>query len=262
MKYLRIFKIFVSTSLANQMIYPSSFYFSIVGKIARVLLAVFLFDIIYGFTDTIAGWSKGEAMMVLATYLTIEFLIIVTVHRNLLYFLPAAIQRGTFDFWITKPVSTLFFAAARVFDFMDLISAASVVIVWWRALALLGINITAGQWFAWFMAIGAAYILVAALLVIIASTAFWSMTRVGAGRLFENMLSAGRVPTDVFSKPGRVLLSTIIPIAFIATVPSEILLQRVSVDTVLIGGVVEIVFVVLALYCWRVGLRHYSSASS
>src|SRR3989338_2779136 len=113
-KYFRIFWVFTKTSLAQQIVYRQSFIFGVLGKTIRTLLLIVLFDVFYAQVDAIAGWTRGEAFLVLAIYLTVELLAIVTFHRNLMYWTPQAIRTGQFDFWLTKPLSPLFHASYRI----------------------------------------------------------------------------------------------------------------------------------------------------
>lgn len=60
----------------------------------------------------------------------------------------------------------------------------------------------------------------------------------------------------------RALLTVVVPIAFVTTVPASVLLQRMSPWYVLASlAVTAVLFSVSALF-WRFAVRHYSSASS
>jgi ABC-2 type transport system permease protein len=60
----------------------------------------------------------------------------------------------------------------------------------------------------------------------------------------------------------RALLTFVVPIAFVTTVPASVLLGRLGGEFALYAaGVAAILFTTSVLF-WRFAVRHYSSASS
>ena len=73
---------------------------------------------------------------------------------------------------------------------------------------------------------------------------------------------AGRFPVNIFPAWVRAVLTFVVPIAFITTVPASVLLGRLGGEFVLFSlGVAAILFTASVLF-WRFAVRHYSSASS
>jgi len=60
----------------------------------------------------------------------------------------------------------------------------------------------------------------------------------------------------------RVLLTFIVPIAFITTFPASALLGRIDPTTTIIGFAFGIGSFIVSNRFWRFALRYYSSASS
>ncbi|MFN7162256.1 MAG: ABC-2 family transporter protein, partial [Fimbriimonadales bacterium] len=72
----------------------------------------------------------------------------------------------------------------------------------------------------------------------------------------------GRFPTDVFERALRRVFTYILPIAFLATIPTKALLGKVSAGFLLFALAWGVVFFVAGRLFWKFALRSYTSASS
>jgi len=60
----------------------------------------------------------------------------------------------------------------------------------------------------------------------------------------------------------RLVFSTLLPVAFLTTVPAEALLGLANVGSLLAGLLLAGISLVASRALWRLALRHYTSASS
>ncbi|TCC42109.1 ATP-binding cassette domain-containing protein [Kribbella speibonae] len=79
---------------------------------------------------------------------------------------------------------------------------------------------------------------------------------------YHSAWQLGRYPTDVFSRPLRILLTYVFPMALIASVPSTALLREPEVGVLLAGVFAAAGAASLAALAWRAGLRRYTGATS
>ena len=261
-KYLKIIWVFSRVNLQNQMAYRPSFFLAVLGKTLRMLILILLFQVIYFNTPLLAGWKFEEIFLLIVTFLTIESIIIITFHRNLSYYLPYLIRKGEFDFLLTKPLNPLFHVSFRIIDLMDLTSALMVVYLWYYYFAHYASSISFLQILLYLVFIICALIFIFSLLVIIASSAFWTINATGLGRFFENLIRVGRFPTDIFRGIFSFLFLYIFPIGIVATVPSQILLGTVSWLYLFYLILFTAVLYLISQKVWHYALKHYSSASS
>lgn len=260
----RIFSLlyrFGKTSLLQQMAYRPSFLFAIVGKTLRVGVLLIFFKVLYLYTPFLGTYSSDAILVLIATYLTLEFLVAISFHRNLAYYLPAALRQGTFDLLLTKPINTLFHTSFRVIDFMDMISFFPVLVLWVVALGRAE-TITLGGIVLLVLFILLGYVFAFSFLLLLASSAFWTITATGVGRMYENILRLARYPSSVFQGGFRLLFFYIIPISAMTNIPAEALLGRAAAGAVLYFAVYTIVVFFAAVAFWKFAIRHYSSASS
>ena len=108
---------------------------------------------------------------------------------------------------------------------------------------------------------GAAVLLYAAM-VMLATMSFWLVDIGGIDEAVVGFLEAGRYPVAAFPEPLRGLLTFVVPIAFVTTVPAEVLLGRLTPQFALYGWIMAVLLLVASVLLWKVAVRHYSSASS
>jgi ABC-2 type transport system permease protein len=101
--------------------------------------------------------------------------------------------------------------------------------------------------------------------------ALWFMSvtlAVWAGRvnniafLIVPIMEMGRVPSDVFLGPFRVMFTFLIPIALVATIPSKALLGWLDPLTAVYAAGLTLALLVASSRFWSFSLRRYASASS
>ncbi|MFN3690016.1 MAG: ABC-2 family transporter protein, partial [Fimbriimonadales bacterium] len=72
----------------------------------------------------------------------------------------------------------------------------------------------------------------------------------------------GRFPTDVFDRVLRRVFTYVLPIAFLATIPTKALLGKASPGFLVFAVVWALGFFIAGRLFWKYALRSYTSASS
>jgi ABC-2 type transport system permease protein len=97
---------------------------------------------------------------------------------------------------------------------------------------------------------------------VLATTAIWFVKTWNATEVLRAALSAGRYPISAFPAGLRLLFTLVLPVAFLTTVPAEVLLGRSSGAWVLASAGVALTMLTISRLFWRLALRYYTSASS
>ncbi len=263
MRYFRLFKTLIKFGFIRATAYPPSFFAAIIGKVLRIGLTLVFFQAIYLYTSILAGWNYSEILVLAASYFSIEAIVLVTFHRNLIYWFPQRLRDGTFDGLLTKPISPLFYTSFKVIDAFDITaSSISVALLWWYIFSeqIIVPSLFEVGLFLFLSAI--AVIFVFSLLLIVASTAFWTIAATGAGRLFESVFRAARFPGDIFKGPAKIALLYILPIGLIISVPTDILRGKFIWPHISYLIIFTAILSLAAFRFWNYALRRYSSASS
>ncbi|MBI4426445.1 MAG: ABC-2 family transporter protein [Candidatus Kerfeldbacteria bacterium] len=265
MRFHRIAKLtslFFRLSFMQQLAYRKSFWLAIISKVLRMAIVLIFFEAVFLHVDRLGSWDRPAVLTLIATYLTFESLIIITFHRNLAYYLPDHLRKGTFDGFVTKPVPVLPHVGFRIIDTMDLISSTPILALWVYLISqgIVRPSLTDVAVFAYAVVLGLAFTF--SLSTIVASISFHSLVSTGLGRIYEYLFLTGRYPTDSLGTQQSQLLTYVIPFAVVGSVPAQALNGLLTPNVLLGVTVPVVVFAWLAKVAWQRGLKAYSSASS
>jgi ABC-2 type transport system permease protein len=172
------------------------------------------------------------------------------------------IRTGTMDFILTKPLNSQFHASLRrinVWGTVDMLIGGGIIIY---ALGRLEVTLTLDRVVMAALLMICAAIILYALIMLLITSAFWFVQLENVMELLFTFYEAGRFPVSVFPAWLRLILTFVVPIAFITTVPAAVVLGRLNAEFVLIGVIVTAVLFAACVAFWRYAVRHYSSASS
>jgi ABC-2 type transport system permease protein len=80
---------------------------------------IFSIEIIFYYTDSIAGWERGEVLLLVATLFFIDGLRYFFFYHNLKN-LPSDVTEGNLDLILTKPVDSQFWFSLRRLNFEEI----------------------------------------------------------------------------------------------------------------------------------------------
>jgi len=96
--------------------------------------------------------------------------------------------------------------------------------------------------------------------VLLASLAFWAPIELDV--LYGALWQFGRYPVNIYRQPIRFLLSYVLPVAFISTLPASALTRGTDLPQVGVAVAIGIGAIIIVQFVWRIGLQRYTSATS
>jgi ABC-2 type transport system permease protein len=172
------------------------------------------------------------------------------------------IQKGTLDFVIIKPASSQFLAtltACSPLKSLDIILGFALIVC-----GLYRQSYTPGPLeiatFTLMLVSGA--LIVYSLWLLLVTLAFWFVRVDNFTEIFSTFFEAGRFPVSVYRGWVRVVLTFIVPIAFLTTFPAASLLGRISPLYPSVSVILAAALLVISHRFWNYAIRFYSSASS
>lgn len=244
------------------MAYRPHFFMMIVGKVLRIGLLFFFFQAIFSQVDRIGNWSFDGVLLLFATFHVVDFLMSITFHRNLAFSLPRKVQSGDLDWRLILPGNLLFLLSFEDLDLMDFFSFIPTLGFLGYALYRLDFAFSWTQAGTYLLLIFSALVFLFSVVLIIATISFWTTQSYGMARVFDDLLKIGRYPLDIFEGFWKIVFIYFLPLVVIAQIPSQALLNSLSLQSVLYAFVVAGVFLIVSLKFWKIGLGNYSSAST
>jgi ABC-2 type transport system permease protein len=261
MKYLRLFGLFVKTSIMTGLEYRANFIGALFMTVFEVLWSAASVLLFYEFTDSLGGWSFHESLVVVGL-LFMSFGFLDTVIWQNVVNLGQHIRKGTMDFILTKPINSQFHATLQQFRMDRVASIIGGFFLIGYGLANVGAQPNGGQIALFVLLVLGGLLLLYAALIMLGTLAFWVVETEHFGELVFAILEVGRFPSAALPEPLRAIMTFIIPIAFITTVPAEVILGRVTPQFVLYGWVFALILFYICTRFWNFAVRHYGSASS
>jgi ABC-2 type transport system permease protein len=260
-EYLRLFWLFVKTSVLNDTEYRADFFGQILVTLLSVGTQLAAVGVIFAHTPELAGWTLPQVLALLGVYNFMYGAIGAVIAPNMRRVLED-VRQGTLDFALLKPVNSQFLVSARqfvVWRLTDMLLGLGLAIYAATRLAH-QLSLREALLFPLMLLCGA--VIVYSFWLILTTTSFWFTRIENVEMIFWNLFEAGRYPIDVYPVYIRNLLTFALPLAFITTLPARALGGRIEGSAVLLAFVLAAAMAALSAWFWRIGLRRYGSASS
>jgi len=261
-RHLRIYKHILSFTAKYMMAYRVSFFIRSLHNIFYVATFFIVTLVIYQHTSVLGGWVKDEAILLFSlvhiTYGIQLFLFM----RGVEEFMRLRIKSGDFDLDLLKPVNSQFMAFFRTPWIDSVIFTLIVLILFIRQTLILSHQISLTSFISFVVSYLLCLIIWYLVLVSYATVSFYVTKSEQVIYFIEKASDFAQYPTNIFPKVIQQAFLTILPIAFVAYVPSSILLGKdVQKMWTMILIILPISFIINKI-AWREGLKRYSSASS
>lgn len=260
-RHLRVWRQFVVMAFVRETEYRAHFFLNLLNGIAQLALAVATFLLIYRYTDTIAGWTRDEALLLVGIYRVVEGLIGLQITLNMRS-ISGYIRRGELDFYLLRPISSQFLVSLRRLRLEEI---GNVLVG--LGLALYAGNAAGVHWSALAVAEAAGFLLCGVILLyalwfFTVTLSFWLVQVDTIDLIFFSLLETARYPVNYYTGAVRALLTFVIPVAFATTFPAQALLGGADHRLLPIGAALAVVALLGTRAFWNYAVRHYSSASS
>ena len=258
---IRIAWLHLRIGVMNELQYRANFVVQLLQSLVAIGTGLIVLALIFDRTDQLGGWTRPQLLVVMGVFTLVGGLIGFAIEPNMGRVM-GEIERGTFDYVLTKPVDSQLLASLREFRIWRLTDAivGSAVLVW--GLADLSGGFDAGQIAGFAVTLVAGTMLIYCLWLVLTAGAFWVVRMEMVQELFTGLYRAGQYPVTIYPAWLRVMLTYLVPLGFAITVPSESLTGRLTATRL----AVTIGFVVVAFaatrWFWRRGTRRYSGASA
>ncbi len=262
-KYFSIFLQMQKIGLMNRMAYRWSFLFMVVSVFLQMVLSVIFINVTFEYIPSVAGWNYHSVLIVVASYMIIEgvmwacFAQLGAVYNH--------IYEGTLDGLLLKPIDAQFFVSVWRGDTEDITRIVT-------GLMLLLYSLTSFNFNGWhligvltmyLLLIFNGAVVIYSINLLVRTLNFFIIDAKSVWTIIESITRMSQYPTDIFfHKAVRIAAMTVLPLAFIATVPAKIVAFGFDWKLILGSFAVTLVFFSLSRAMWKFSLKHYSSASS
>lgn len=260
MHTIKIFLKLCELNFKKLLIYRASFYISLVLMTVWVCAYVTLIEVIFYHTPDLAGWKKGQVLLIMAFYYFVQNISDIFFKDNFEEF-GESVRRGDLDFKIVKPASTrlLSFFWEMRFDHTAGLFVTTGLFIY--ALNSIKEPISIPFVLLAFGFVGVATLLYFSILSFIGTLTFWIHRNDTFNVLIFNISQLSRYPRQIYTHIIGKVLTFGLPLALLASVPAEIALRYKNGYLPLFFIAISIIFYLLSKAFWKLGLRAYTSAN-
>lgn len=260
MKNVRVFLQLCRMNFSLMLIYRVSFVISLVLMVFWVFAFTLLVEVIFLHTDTLAGWGKGEVLLILGFYYLLQNIGDIFYKDNFERF-GLVLRRGEFDFAITKPVSSRVLSFFRIIRFDHAAGLFVTATLFIYALKNISEPVSWYMLFFGFLFSIVASVLYYYLLTLVAVLAFFIEKNETFNVLIWNVSQVSRYPRQIYRAFIGKILTFFIPLALLATLPAEVAIQFQNGALPWIFIILVLVFAMISHVFWKLGVKHYRSAA-
>lgn len=259
--YWKMYRAFLRSSFVREAEFRANFWAKVIVNLGWASFFVITLKVVFGHTESIAGWSEGEAFVLAATCYLLDAVI-----GTLFWFglteLPTMVRQGTLDFVLFKPIDSQFWLSMRRVNLDQLGSLFGGFALMGYALYQLdtipsGLNVLL-----YFAMTFWGIVIYYSFHFMMMTLSIWFVRVDNLWVLSDVFVQIGRFPTDVFDRILRRVFTYVLPVAFLATIPAKALLGKSDIGFLSFAALWAITFFVVGRYFWRFALRSYTSASS
>jgi ABC-2 type transport system permease protein len=263
MHYLKLIGAFFRISSQAELAYRVNFFIRLLHSGLNLLTGVLSLVVIFNQVEVIKGWDMPAALALLGVYLLLGALRGLFIGPSLesVAGMDGEIWTGTYDFTLLRPLDQQFLISVRhwrIFALVDLAMALGVLVY---ALVTLGTQLTIGMLLSFTLTLLAGVILLYAALLAFSALVFWN-----PGFLFtwviNDLFQLARYPVGLYPGWLRLVLTWIIPVGLMTTIPAQALVGTLSPWMLLLTLAFTLAAFLGATWLFRQGLKKYTSASS
>ena len=228
------------------------------GKILRFgFFIAFIIFLLRG-TGSLAGYNITQTIFFFLTFNLVDVLS-QFLFREVYRFRPLVISGG-FDLVLTKPISPLFrslMGGADVLDFFTIPPLIFAVVIIGRTLDP---TLAASSYY--FLLVVNGLLLATAFHIVVISLGIITLEIDHTIMIYRDLTNLGRFPIDIYQEPLRGILTYLIPVGIMVTLPAKALMGFVSPQGVVLSFAIGLAALYLATKIWSFALKKYTSASS
>lgn len=259
LKYLGLFKSFFKASMISELEFRFNIAVRLFTDVLWYIAQLSVFEVIFMHTRQLNGWALEETRVFMGVLFITDCLYMLFFAENLDR-LGEKVRRGDLDLLLMKPVNSQWMLSCQKVSVAYL--GNFIISLGWLIFSLLRVEFNAWRVLYLVPMIPFGLILVYSIRFMIASTALFLTRADAVNYIWYQIYRLGTRPDTIYPIALRYTVLSVLPVAFLSSVPTQVILGRLSPFVLLYGALLAMLFLLISRFVWREGLKRYSSASS
>jgi ABC-2 type transport system permease protein len=261
--HLRLIGLFIRASAQQELAYRANFWISLIHSLLNFGTGLLGLIVLFDQVEAIRGWDFAATLAVLGIYLTVGAVrdLFIGPSLDALTGIEGDIWVGRLDFTLLRPVDVQFWSSFRRWRLLagfDLLLGLGVL---GKAMIELGAAVSAVHLITFLILLGSGMVAFYAVQLAFTGLMFWNPGTLFTW-VFNSLFQMARYPVRLYPGWLRLVLTWIVPVGVITTLPAQALTGDVPTLTLIGSLLLSAGLFVGASVLFRQGLRRYASASS
>ena len=259
--YFRLLRRYWQLAVARETQYRANFIALGVVGIIETIITVLPMLLLFGFTDALDGWTRGEAIALVGLYRTAISIYELFAGNGVLR-LSHDVNNGDLDLLLIRPVNTQFLVTFRYVSLFQIVNVLIGVLVFSIGIFQSEIILTWQSILQMVVIFASGLVLLGAVVSAGAYIAFRATTVEQLPWAVMDIAQMGQYPISFYPGPVKSVLTIIVPVAFVTTIPIDALRGSVGWGMTALAVAFAAVALLSLRWWWHNSVRHYASASS
>lgn len=234
------------------------FFTFLIGKLLRfTFFFIFLYFLVTG-AKQIAGYNVTQAIFF---YLTFNMIDVISqfLFREVYHFRYLLVS-GDFDLVLAKPVNPLFRVLMGGTDIIDMVTIPP--LIW--AVFYVGAQLTPSvpQVLYYVLLLANGLVIATAFHIAVLAMGIISLEIDHTIMIYRDLTGLGTLPVDIYREPLRAIITYLIPVGVMISLPAKAFMGLVSFQGVLLSFLFGIFLFLASQRLWSFAIKKYTSASS
>lgn len=257
-KYWLLFWLFRKINFMELAAYKGDFFFWSIVNAGWTLFNYLFYGLILAVTGTIGSWSPWEVYLLLSIYSMIDAFTWGLMGPNMWAY-TKEIFSGELSSYLVKPIDIQFLYMTNEANFNGIFRFGFGLIGTWWSLHQLGLNPTWWQISLAFAAIVASITVLYGIWFLLSTNAFWVERLDNINEVIPETRSFWQMPNSIYPGLIRQILTTMLPLGLVTTVPSQILLGSFAKNEVIYLFVYALIILMMGRAWLHFSIKRYSS---
>ncbi|MBR2569766.1 MAG: ABC-2 family transporter protein [Paenibacillus sp.] len=261
MYYAGLVSEYLKNYAKTRLTYRADFWVEVISDLLFQFTNLIFIFVVFMHTPTLAGWTRDEMVFVYG-YFMIPYGIF-SCFFNLWSFSERYIVKGEMDRVLTRPAHSLFQVLLENVDPPSLIGSMVGALLMIVTGMNLGLSFSPLDMAVLLLLIIGSVLIYFGIYTALTSISFYSDAPTGILPLVWNIQSYGRYPMTIYNRFIQVLLTWILPFAFVGIVPAAYFVEGKGMQQMaLLTPVVGLITFLIGITLWNIGVKRYRGAGS
>ena len=259
--YASLFYDYLKNYMKTKLTYRADFWIEVLSDLLFQGMNLFFILVVFLHTDLLGGWTQAQIMFIYG-YFMVPYGVF-SCFFNLWGFTERYIVKGEMDRVLTRPAYNLVQLILENMDPPSLIGSLAGAIIMGFAWPHLGLTIHGLDVLIFILLVLGSTMIYAGVYISLTAISFFIDAPTGILPLVWNLQNYGRYPINVYNRTITIILTWILPFAFVGFYPAAYFLDPVHWrGMALLTPWVGIVFLSMGLIIWNYGVKKYRGAGS